>query len=46
MKETQKKESEVKELKDRYEQEMKAMREEMEDKFKQILAKIDTAKLI
>jgi integrase len=39
------KESEVKELKKKYEQDMKAMREEMENKFQQILARIDTRKL-
>ena len=43
--EKQQKESEVKELSDKYEQDMKSMREEMENKFKQILAKIDTVKL-
>jgi integrase/recombinase XerD len=32
-------------LRDKYEQDMVAMREEMEDKFKQILAKIDVATL-
>jgi hypothetical protein len=32
-------------LKEKYEQDMVAMREEMEDKFKQILAKIDVATL-
>jgi integrase/recombinase XerD len=43
--EKQHKESEVNELREKYEQDMVAMREEMEDKFKQILAKIDTANL-
>jgi integrase len=43
--EIQKKESEVKELKEKYEKDMIAMRKEMESKFQQILAKIDTAKL-
>ena len=43
--ETQRKESEVKELKEKYEKDMIAMREEMEDKFKQILTKIDVATL-
>ena len=43
--ETQKKESEVKELKEKYEKDMIAMREEMENKFQQLLTKIDTAKL-
>jgi hypothetical protein len=41
----QEKESEVQELKERYEQDMKAMREEMQSKFQQILTKIDTEKL-
>jgi hypothetical protein len=40
-----KKESEVQALKIKYEQDMKSMREEMENKFQQILAKIDTRKL-
>jgi hypothetical protein len=39
------KESEVKQLQDKYEQDMKTMREEMEYKFQQLLAKIDIAKL-
>jgi predicted amidophosphoribosyltransferase len=39
------KESEVQNLKGKYEQDMKAMREEMENKFQQILAKIDVATL-
>jgi integrase len=39
------KESEVKELKAKYEQDMKAMREEMENKFQQVLTRIDVAKL-
>jgi integrase/recombinase XerD len=39
------KESEVQNLKEKYEQDMKAMRGEMEDKFQQILAKIDVANL-
>jgi DNA-binding protein H-NS len=43
--EKQQKESEVKRLQDKYEQDMKTMREEMENKFQQILDKIDTAKL-
>jgi predicted amidophosphoribosyltransferase len=43
--ERKQKESEVKQLQDKYEQDMKTMREEMESKFQQILAKIDTAKL-
>ena len=33
-------------LKEKYEQDMATMREEMENRFQQILAKIDTAKLI
>ena len=32
-------------LKEKYEQDMVTIREEMENKFQQILAKIDTAKL-
>jgi integrase len=39
------KESEVQILKEKYEHDMKSMREEMEDKFQQILARIDTGKL-
>jgi hypothetical protein len=39
------KESEVQVLKEKYELDMVTMREEMENKFQQILAKIDTAKL-
>jgi integrase/recombinase XerD len=39
------KESEIHLLKEKYEQDMKAMREEMENKFQQILAKIDFVKL-
>jgi hypothetical protein len=39
------KESEVQVLKDKYEQDMRSMREEMENKFQQILARIDTGKL-
>ena len=41
----QEKESEVQNLKEKYEQDMKGMREEMENKFQQILAKIDVATL-
>lgn len=41
----QQKESEVQNLKEKYERDMKAMREEMENKFQQILAKIDVATL-
>jgi integrase len=41
----QEKDSEVQILKQKYEQDINAMREEMENKFQQILAKIDTAKL-
>jgi hypothetical protein len=40
-----KKKNEVQNLKGKYEQDMKAMREEMENKFQQILAKIDVATL-
>lgn len=36
---------ELKIMKTKYEQDMKAMREEMETKFQQILAKVDTARL-
>ena len=39
------KESEVKRLQEKYEQEMKTMREEMEGKFQQILARIDVQKI-
>jgi integrase/recombinase XerD len=39
------KESEVQVLRERYEQDMKSMREDMENKFQQILARIDTGKL-
>jgi hypothetical protein len=41
----QERESEVQVLKEKYEQDMKAMREEMEDKFQKIFAKIDTGRL-
>jgi len=41
----QQKESEVQNIKEKYEGDMKAMREEMENKFQQILAKIDVATL-
>ncbi len=41
----QEKELEVKSLQEKYEQDMKAMREEMENKFQQILTRIDTGKL-
>jgi hypothetical protein len=40
------KESEVQLLKEKYEQDMKWIREEMENKFQQILARIDTGKLV
>jgi hypothetical protein len=44
--ETQKqKESEVQILKEKHEQDMKSIREEMEIKFQQIFARIDTGKL-
>jgi predicted amidophosphoribosyltransferase len=39
------KESEVQLLKEKYEQDMKSIREEMENKFQRILARIDTGKL-
>ena len=35
----------VKQIQEKYEQDMKGMREEMENKFQQILAKIDVATL-
>jgi predicted amidophosphoribosyltransferase len=41
----QEKESEVQKLQKKYEQDIKAMREEMQSKFQQILTKIDTGKL-
>jgi integrase len=41
----QEKDSEMQAMKTKYEQDMKAMREEMENKFQQILTKIDTGKL-
>jgi hypothetical protein len=41
----QERESEVQALKQKYEEGIKAVRDEMEDKFQKILAKIDTAKL-
>jgi UTP-glucose-1-phosphate uridylyltransferase len=41
----QEKESEVQKLQEKHEQDMKAMREEMENKFQQILTKIDVATL-
>jgi integrase len=41
----QEKDSEIQAMKTRYEQEMKAMREEMENRFQQILTRIDTGKL-
>jgi flagellar capping protein FliD len=36
---------EIQKMKDKHEHEMKSMREEMEKKFQQVLAKIDIAKL-
>ncbi len=39
------KEKETQMTQQKYEQDMKAMREEMQNKFQQILAKIDTARL-
>jgi hypothetical protein len=41
----QERDSEVQILKQKYEQDINAMREEMENKFQQILVKIDTSKL-
>ena len=41
----QEKESEVQVLKQKYEQDMKSMREEMENKFEQILTKIEVGRL-
>jgi integrase len=41
----QEKELQIKSLQGKYENDMKVMREEMENKFQQILAKIDTGKL-
>jgi hypothetical protein len=35
----------LQEIQQKYEQDMKSMREEMEDKFQQILARVDTRKL-
>jgi integrase/recombinase XerD len=40
------KELEVKRLHEKYEQDMKSVREEMENKFQQILTRIDTGKLL
>jgi hypothetical protein len=37
--------SKIKGIEEKYQQDMKDMREEMENKFHQILAKIDTARL-
>jgi DNA anti-recombination protein RmuC len=42
----QEKESEVQKLQDKYEQEMKSMREEMQNRFEQILQKIDMGKMV
>jgi hypothetical protein len=39
------KQDEIQKMKYEHEQEMKSMREEMESKFQQVLAKIDTSKL-
>jgi hypothetical protein len=39
------KEKETQMIQEKYEKDMKTMREEMENKFQQILAKIDTARL-
>jgi hypothetical protein len=43
--EKKQKESEVQLLKQKYEQDMKSMREEMESKFQQVLARIDVTRL-
>jgi DNA-binding protein H-NS len=43
--EKQQKESELQKLREKQEQDMRLMREEMENKFQQILAKIDIAKV-
>jgi integrase len=40
------KQNEIQKMKDKHELEMKSMRKEMENRFQQILTKIDTAKLI
>jgi hypothetical protein len=40
------KESEVQRLQDKYEQDMKSMREEMQNRFEQILQKIDMGKMV
>ena len=45
LQEQKKKESEVQILKEKYEQDMKSMREEMENKFQQILTRIDVTRL-
>jgi hypothetical protein len=42
----QEKESEVQLLKQKYEEDMKDMREEMENKFQQIITKIDASRLL
>jgi integrase/recombinase XerD len=41
----QEKESEIEKLQQKYEQDMRAIREEMQNKFQQILTRIDTGKL-
>jgi DNA-binding protein H-NS len=41
----QEKESEIQKMQQKYEHDMKTMREEMQSKFQQILTKIDTGKL-
>jgi hypothetical protein len=41
----QEKESEVQRLQQRYEQDMKIMREDMEKKFQQLFSRIDMAKI-
>jgi predicted amidophosphoribosyltransferase len=45
LEEQRKKESEVQILKDKYEQDMKSMREEMEKRFQELFARIDVTKL-
>lgn len=42
----QEKETKMQQLQEKYEQDMRSMREEMETKFQQILTKIDTGRLI
>ena len=42
----QEKETKMQQLQEKYEQDMRSIREEMETKFQQILTKIDTGRLI